>query len=66
MKNFIKKHLVKILLFLVMLGAQCPCCGGTLVGCFTGVSLLGLVGMVLVALKSLWMSKISSFLKSLH
>lgn len=51
--NFLKKHLLKLLFFLVLLGAKCPCCGGSMFTCVSSFSLISLIGVMVVATKDL-------------
>jgi hypothetical protein len=51
--DFVRKHLMKILLFLVLSGATCPCCGANMFACANSVSLIGLMGTILVVLKKM-------------
>lgn len=61
--NFFRAHLIKILLVLLLSGASCPCCGGSLFVCGNSLSILGLLGMVLLGMRNLFFIKIKEIKK---
>ena len=61
--NFIRAHLIKILIVLFLSGASCPCCGAGIFACTNSMSILGLIGMVLLGMKYLLFVKIKEIKK---